>query len=92
MHRDAVVEAPPDVQIIGSSQHCEVQILYQPGRLLTTQGHAEFDALTCREMLEERRVAGILEGEVLEDAMAKVECEHDGAVFWRSVWRFLLKR
>lgn len=89
MHRDAVIQIPPGVDVIGTSERCDSQILYERGRLLTTQGHPEFDALTCREMLEERRHGGILSEEAFEDAVALAEGGHDGDVFWRVVWRFL---
>lgn len=89
MHRDAVITIPQEIDVIGTSQRCDSQILYRPGRLLTTQGHPEFDALTCREMLEERRSGGILSGEEFEEAVSKVDVRHDGELFWKVIWRFL---
>ncbi|CAM1509781.1 Fc.00g001160.m01.CDS01 [Cosmosporella sp. VM-42] len=91
MHRDAVIQPPPEVDVIGSSECCDVQLLYQEGRLLTAQGHPEFDQLMTQEMLEERRQAGILSADLFEDASLKAGLKHDGDLFWKTVWRFLLE-
>ncbi|KAH7168172.1 class I glutamine amidotransferase-like protein [Fusarium sp. MPI-SDFR-AT-0072] len=50
---DAVVRLPDSWINLGRTEQCPVQGLYLPGRVLTVQGHFEFDALaldtTCRE-------------------------------------------
>ncbi|KAF7563638.1 hypothetical protein G7046_g440 [Stylonectria norvegica] len=90
MHRDAVVQIPSGLEVIGSTSQCEIQILYRKGRVLTAQGHPEFNSFMCLEMLEERRAAKILDGEILEDATSKVDLEHDGVIFWKKAWDFML--
>ncbi|KAJ5316716.1 hypothetical protein PENANT_c016G06720 [Penicillium antarcticum] len=61
IHGDAVISSPespvsmeallPEPWLnMGSSQKCPIQGLYQPGRVLTFQGHFEFDAFATAEL------------------------------------------
>ncbi|KAJ5776524.1 uncharacterized protein N7511_001535 [Penicillium nucicola] len=61
IHGDAVLSSPesstdseallPEPWLnMGSSQICPIQGLYQPGRVLTFQGHFEFDAFATAEL------------------------------------------
>jgi GMP synthase-like glutamine amidotransferase len=61
IHGDAVIsspESPADTKALlpepwlnlGSSLKCPIQGLYQPGRVLTFQGHFEFDAFATAEL------------------------------------------
>ncbi|KAF5004551.1 hypothetical protein FDECE_8963 [Fusarium decemcellulare] len=90
MHRDAVIETPPHVEVIGSSPRCGVQIMYQPGRVLGFQGHPEFDRLITESLLKQRLDEGILEVPLYEDAMARVENKHDGAMIAKVMCKFFL--
>jgi GMP synthase-like glutamine amidotransferase len=42
---------PPPWMVIGSSKHCAVQGIYEPGRVLTLQGHFEFDRFVNSETI-----------------------------------------
>ncbi|KAJ5934786.1 hypothetical protein N7466_004333 [Penicillium verhagenii] len=44
------IPLPPGWMSIGHSAACDVQGLYYPGRILTYQGHFEFDVFTNREL------------------------------------------
>lgn len=89
MHRDAVTKLPPNVKAIGQSSRCDTQIMYEPGRVLGLQGHPELDGLTAKRLLQQRSDAGILDKETFEDAMARVEHDHDGLVVAEGIWRVL---
>jgi len=45
VHADHVVlhSLPAGFHVVGSSQHCVLQGIWRKGRVLTYQGHAEFD-------------------------------------------------
>lgn len=49
----ARVSLPAPWSIIGSSAQCAIQGLYNPGRVLTYQGHFEFDTFANRELMQE---------------------------------------
>ncbi|KAB8254318.1 class I glutamine amidotransferase-like protein [Aspergillus pseudonomiae] len=56
IHQDQVAVSagslPPGWIILGKSDICNVQGLFQPNRVLTYQGHAEFDRATTKAVLE----------------------------------------
>ncbi|KAG8157684.1 hypothetical protein KVR01_012346 [Diaporthe batatas] len=61
VHADEVVLAPAEVSLpkpwvlLGTTEHCRVPGIYQPGRVLTLQGHFEFDTFKSQET---RRIFG----------------------------------
>ncbi|KAF2867729.1 class I glutamine amidotransferase-like protein [Massariosphaeria phaeospora] len=80
---------PPGWVVVGSTPHCAVQGVYQPGRVLTLQGHFEFDRFVNRETL---RVFGEGWGrEVLEEGLAAVDQDDDARVVAEMVVRFLVE-
>jgi hypothetical protein len=57
VHQDHVIPPPngilpPNCIILGRSAQCQIQGVYWPRRLLTFQGHPEFDRHICRETTE----------------------------------------
>jgi GMP synthase-like glutamine amidotransferase len=56
---------------IGSSAHCALQGVYQRGRVLTFQGHAEFDAWVTRETID-AFLRGVWSTEALEEAFVAI--------------------
>lgn len=90
MHRDAVIKLPPNVEAIGSSSNCDVQIMYQPGRVLGFQGHPEFDYFIAKALLEQRLDSGLITKEVFDDAMAKAKLGHDAPRAANGIWGFLI--
>lgn len=67
MHADEVVLALTDSSspkpwiLLGTTEHCKVPGIYQPGRVLTLQGHFEFDTFKSQETM---RIFGADEGSV----------------------------
>jgi GMP synthase-like glutamine amidotransferase len=89
MHLDAVVELPPGMEIIGSSSRCDVQLLYQKGRVLGIQGHPEANAFVIKESLNARFCQNLIDSDTYQQALSHADGAHDGGLFSRVVPRFL---
>ncbi|KAI9709600.1 MAG: hypothetical protein M1828_002408 [Chrysothrix sp. TS-e1954] len=90
MHRDVVKSYPPGVEELGSSPRCDVQGMYAKNRLMTVQGHPEFNEQIMRELLESRHFQGIFDDKLYDDAMSRVANHHDGVIVGAAFLRFLL--
>lgn len=57
VHADEVLLAPAEVSLpkpwvlLGTTEHCRVPGIYQPGRVFTLQGHFEFDTFKSQETM-----------------------------------------
>lgn len=91
MHRDAVFDYPPGVEELAYTQGCKVQCMYIAKRVITVQGHPEFDEDIVRELLITRHELGILDDEAFSDAMSRVDKCQDGIVVVQAFLRFLLE-
>ncbi|MCJ1381100.1 hypothetical protein MMC17_004209 [Xylographa soralifera] len=92
MHKDIVFAYPPEVQPLGSSPRCEVQGMLLPQRVITVQGHPEFNREIVTELLEARHEQGIFDDAIFEDAMRRVGREQDGVLVSGVFLKFLLDR
>jgi GMP synthase-like glutamine amidotransferase len=90
MHRDIVFYYPPGVEELGSNAVCKVQGMYVPRRLITVQGHPEFNEEIMVEILESRHRKGIFDDETFRSALKRVVEPHDGLVVSKAFLRFLL--
>ncbi|KAN0096132.1 class I glutamine amidotransferase-like protein [Hyaloscypha variabilis] len=91
MHRDVVFEYPDGVEELAYTDKCSVQGMYIPKRLITIQGHPEFNEEIVRELLVFRHQQKIFDDEVFEDAMARVDKYQDGVVVAKAFLKFLLE-
>jgi GMP synthase-like glutamine amidotransferase len=91
MHCDAVFEYPPGVEELTYTQGCKIQGMYIAKRLITVQGHPEFNEEIMRELLTARHELGILDDETFSDAMSRVDKYQDGVVVAQAFLRFLLE-
>jgi GMP synthase-like glutamine amidotransferase len=91
MHRDIVHAYPSSVSSLGSSPVCAVQGMYTARRLITVQGHPEFNAEIMQEILDTRHATGIFDDEAYATHMRKLELKHDGVVVSQAFLRFLLE-
>lgn len=91
MHRDIVYTLPAGVEALGRTPRCEVQGMYVQGRLLTVQGHPEFDGEIEEELIQRRYEQGVFDMGMYKDAMGRVRREHDGVVVGAAFLRFLLE-
>ncbi|EXJ94826.1 hypothetical protein A1O1_03224 [Capronia coronata CBS 617.96] len=89
-HQDIVVECPQGVQNLGSTPRCAVQGMYVPGKLISLQGHPEFDETTVREILHRKLEQGAFDDQAFAEGMARVGREQDGPFVGQIFVRFLL--
>lgn len=90
MHRDIVYYYPEGVEQLGSSPRCQVQGMYIRDKVLTVQGHPEFNEEIVKELLETRHEQGIFDDKTFEEAMSRVGKQQDGVVVAKAFLRFLL--
>lgn len=64
---------PPPWINLGSTPLCPIQGLYRPHRILTYQGHFEFDTFVNRETCLEFARRGNWEGSFVEDCLVRIE-------------------
>jgi GMP synthase-like glutamine amidotransferase len=91
MHRDIVYEYPEGVERLAYTQKCDVQGMYAAKRLITVQGHPEFNEGIVREVLVARHGTGIFDDATFEDAIGRVNKYHDGVVVAKAFLRFMLE-
>lgn len=91
MHRDIVYEYPASVEKLGHSPRCDVQGMYAKNRLITVQGHPEFNGDVVSELLENRHERGIFDNAMYEDGMSRVRKHHDGVAVSAAFIRFLFE-
>lgn len=89
MHKDIVYDYPPLVEKLGSSSLCEVQGMHIPRRLITVQGHPEFDKEIMVEILKGRRDQGILDENLFQDAISRAGHSQDGLDVAATFLRFM---
>lgn len=90
MHRDALRSYPDGVTKLGDTPLCETQGMYERGRLLTVQGHPEFNEEIMVQLLEARRRGGVFGEDVFKSGMERSGGAQDGAAVGRAFIRFLL--
>ncbi|KAH8429912.1 type 1 glutamine amidotransferase [Aspergillus melleus] len=90
MHRDIAHEIPAGCVNLGSTPICEVQGLYMPGRILTVQGHPEYDGFVITSLLDARYKMGIFGERTFYSGIERAGKPHDGLLFGEAVWRFIL--
>lgn len=82
---------PEDIILVGSTSHCQIQGIYQRGRILTYQGHPEFDEFITTECLKlvSQRVGW--EPAFAESAMMAAERKDDAAIASDIIIAFFLE-
>ncbi|KAK7538189.1 class I glutamine amidotransferase-like protein [Phyllosticta citribraziliensis] len=91
MHRDIVFEYPPGVEPLGQSPVCSTQAMYAKGRLITVQGHPEFNDRIMEVILNARHEQGVFDDALYNDAIKRAASSHDGVAIAQAFLRFLLE-
>jgi len=91
MHRDIVFEYPDGVEALAYSDRCQVQGMYARGKVITVQGHPEFNQEIVTELLESRHAVGIFDDGMFKDGMDRVGKRHDGVAVSKAFIKFLLE-
>ena len=89
MHRDVIPALPPNVERLGHSPRCDVQGLYIRNRLISVQGHPEFNGRIVNELLDLRR-GTVLDEETYQRGKERANHAHDGVAVAAGFVRFLL--
>ena len=89
MHKDIVCDYPPEVEQLGSSPACKVQGMYLPQKLMTVEGHPEFDAEMERAILSKRHESGVFDDEFLAEAEGRLNNQHDGVLVAQAFLKML---
>ena len=90
MHQDIVYTFPPSTVPLAHTTRCENQGMYAKNRLITVQGHPEFNAEMVTHILGARHDAGVFKDEIYEDGISRVKETHGGEVIARAFVRFLV--
>jgi GMP synthase-like glutamine amidotransferase len=96
LHADHVVcdgednKLPPKWIPLGSSRLCQVQGLLLPGRVLTYQGHPEFDSVINDRTVSMLGEEGVFPRERLEKYLALVRRDDDRALWGEVAVEFFL--
>ncbi|KAL9115528.1 MAG: hypothetical protein Q9227_000849 [Pyrenula ochraceoflavens] len=89
MHHDILYSLPVGVASLGSSSVCEVQGMFRPRKLLTLQGHPEFDGEIMVSLLEATDELGFDDKTLWQDAMARSREPHHGELVASVILRFI---
>jgi GMP synthase-like glutamine amidotransferase len=91
MHRDIIKNYPKGVEALGETAVCSIQGMYAHNRLITVQGHPEFNEGIMRELLEKRHQLGVFDDKMYNDGMSRVANHQDGVTVAEGFLRFLLE-
>lgn len=91
MHQDIVFEYPAHVEHLGYTDRCAVQGMYVKKRVITVQGHPEFNGNIVAELLERRHSQGIFNDEMYDEGMSRVRKHHDGVRIGAAFVRFCME-
>ncbi|KAF2030398.1 class I glutamine amidotransferase-like protein, partial [Setomelanomma holmii] len=95
VHHDRVVILTSDAlpttwTTFGSTTHCTVQGVYEPARILTLQGHFEFDRFINSECII-HFFGSTWDNEKLDDMLMAIDADDDSDVAAKMVLQFLLE-
>ncbi|MCJ1479339.1 hypothetical protein MMC13_008024 [Lambiella insularis] len=90
MNRDVVRSCPTGVERLAYTAKASVHGMYVANKLLTIQGHPEFNEQIMKGLLVFRHDAHIIDDDTFEDATARADRHHDGIVVAQAFLRFLL--
>lgn len=90
MHRDVVFEYPEGVEELMYTKQCKVHSMYIAKRLITVQGHPEFNEDIMREILKARHTSGLFGKEMYDDTTNRADRYHDGVLVAQAFLKFLL--
>lgn len=91
MHRDIVFAYPENVEQLAASPRCTTQGMYVKEKLITVQGHPEFNNEIVSEILKSRQAMGIFPDGIYDDGMNRVENKHDGAIVAKAFLKFVME-
>lgn len=91
LHRDVVATYPEGVVPLAHTDKCLNHAMYIPRRVITIQGHPEYNDEILGEILVARNKSGIIDDESFKSAMARLKNKHDGVLVARAFLKFLME-
>jgi GMP synthase-like glutamine amidotransferase len=88
MNRDVVQQSPAAVEQIAWRAVNPNHGMYSPKKVLTVQGHPEFNPEIEGELLKMRLEQGIIPQDKYDDAMTRLNNPTDGDVVARAILKF----
>lgn len=86
-HQDQVVVLPAQGEVLATSEFCPYYLIQYGECFLSIQGHPEFCADYCRDLMKMREA--ILPPERVRAALASLKTEPDGQLMMRWIAQFL---
>jgi GMP synthase-like glutamine amidotransferase len=74
---------------VGASSLCGVQGLYRPGKVLTYQGHPEFDAFLNAEGVKALGVSKTLSSEQVQESLRMIDRQDDSILHGEVFFDFI---
>lgn len=90
MHQDIISGVPEGFQNLAASPRCAVQGLLLPGRVLSVQGHPEFNEEITTEIIKMRHAQKVLSDELATKGLKDATSHHDGIFIAAAMWKFLI--
>lgn len=72
MHRDIIFDYPPQVEQLGHTPRTQVPALYLPDKMISVQGHPEFNGDIVADIAKSRFDMGVFDLALYEDSMSRV--------------------
>lgn len=91
MHKDIVGTYPKEVIALGSSPRCAVQGMYAARKLISVQGHPEFNGDISSSIITLRTQAGVFSNEESKDGLSRTQIPHDGIAVAVAFLKLLLE-
>ncbi|KAH3959911.1 hypothetical protein HBI56_230560 [Parastagonospora nodorum] len=96
VHHDHVVipdmeSLPAEWMAVGSTDHCAVQGVYEPGRVLTLQGHFEFDRFVNNECIK-YFFGSDWDQDRLDEALKAIDADDDSKTAAAMILVFFLEK
>jgi GMP synthase-like glutamine amidotransferase len=95
VHADHVLLSSPEALpsswiLVGSTPHCAVQGVYEPGRVFTLQGHFEFNRWVNTEIM--KIFGATWKPDVLRETLEAIDADDDAEVAAELVLQFMLEK
>jgi GMP synthase-like glutamine amidotransferase len=88
MNRDIVQQSPAGVEQIAYRAVNPNHGMYSPKKVLTVQGHPEFNSDITGELLKMRLDQGIIPQDKYDDAMLRLDNPTDGIAVAKAILKF----
>lgn len=90
VHQDIVFDLPQGVTNIGSTDRTSIQGFYKKDKLLTFQGHPEFEKDFVLDVLSKKLDQGMITQQLYDASVARLESDqHDGVEIAKTILKFL---